>query len=145
MGFLVDEWFMQELRRVLQREIVTKFWSQFQPITNQATDINKEAFTTAVNGLHSGLVPYMRSTAILESLSHLTVHPQKANRLPIRSRVQTLIKAVLFTRVPKYFQEYVREFYSQAFKVNTVAILYYSKNVELLVKVFKICSNDTCS
>ena len=108
---------------MLQREIVTKFWSHFQPITTQAMEINIEAFTRAVNGLHSGLVPYMQSAAILESLSHLTVHPQKANRLPIRNRVQTLIKAVLFTRVPKRFQEYVREFYSQAFKVN-LAILY---------------------
>ncbi|XP_072014527.1 anaphase-promoting complex subunit 2-like [Amphiura filiformis] len=118
MGHLTQEWFMQELRRELQRDIVPQFWRHFQPtITTQSKDINIAAFTHAVNQLHSGLALKMKSAETLESLSeHCSQQNIKTKGSCITERVKTLIKAILFSRVPKSFHEHVKEFYSQAFK-----------------------------
>ncbi len=120
MGHLTEEWFMQELRRMLQRETVPQFWHHFEPaVTAESTESNIAAFTSAVNQLHGELASKMQSAKILESLSEQFRHQNvaKAKRMCITERVKTLIKAILFSRVPKSFYEHVKEFYSQAFKV----------------------------
>ena len=120
MGFLVDEWFMQELRRALQGKIVSEFWAHFHPIPLNSSICSQEdirTFTAAVDFLHNSLDPYMKSALVLQNISHLTTNPLKVNRSPISERVHTLIKAILFSRVPKSFHGHVKQFYSQAFKV----------------------------
>nr|XP_060613214.1 anaphase-promoting complex subunit 2 [Anolis sagrei ordinatus] len=113
----LEEWFLEVLQMDLQARISPEFWSGVSQHENTAEEAQCSLLILdAFSLLWRRLEPYLRSLTLMEGWTQEGLLLGTGAQ-PLRAKVHSLLRAVLFFSTPHSFGEMVRQFYGRSFKI----------------------------
>ena len=109
---IVEEWFFETLKADLRENVASKFWNNFK---NANIETAEEKISCAFSDLYVHLQAYEPCVLRLEYLRGC--FELKSPVKSLGGHLQMLLKALVFFKSTKVFQDAVQQYYTRAFQV----------------------------